>query len=894
MKLHRLALTNYRGIAHREIHLPDSGVVVICGANEIGKTSMIEALDLLLDFKDRSAKKEVKQVKPTHADVGSEVLAEISTGPYRFVYRKRFHKRCETELTISSPRREQLTGDEAHERVLAMLAETVDTDLWHAQRVLQTNSTSAVDLSECDALSRALDVAAGDDAALSGNEPGLIERIDAEYERYFTGTGRPTGELAHAMSLLSKAEEELDRCVLAVDEIDERVRLHGELTARMTRVNGERASLTERAALAEQAAVSLVRLTEQLEGARLVAAAAQATSAVSGTSYAERLRLQSDFETRKAAFGELKVQHAASQQAESASGAQADAAAASARDAERLVTAGQARLDRAKSVAEACAAREEIDRLSARLNRIDSAQGDLDQVAGQLDEITLTEQMMHDIESAATAVQRLEAQLALTSAAIEFTATVDLQLTVDGQPVLLEAGETWTPPTSSQTTLEMPGVFSFRIDPGASAADLGSKLTVAQRLQNEILFGCGVADVEAAREVDERRRQLAQARSQIQARMIGLAAGDDVELLRVRLATVQAALLAGQGLLEDGFDLEAAKAERTEAEGALAQATSAAQAQQAASAEANRIRLDNSTRTTILSERMIVEGGELAAVQQRLAALRAEATDEELGQRAQADVDVMRRAEDHLAELLERHTAADPAAVDAELALAQGALEEFNRTVSELEQMLNDISVELAVMGNDGRQSNLDAARSAYEHAAAEHSRVSSRATAARTLRAVLARHRDDTRLRYVEPFRAEMERIGRPVFGPTFEVEVDSGLRICSRTLLGRTVPFDSLSSGAKEQLGILARLAGAALVAKDDSVPVVIDDALGFTDPERLNKMVAVFNDAGDQGQIIVLTCMPSRYLGVDAHHIELVPSQAAGDANASTSSNPLARQS
>ena len=95
-----------------------------------------------MEAKDRSTKKEVKQVKPTHADVGAEVIAEISTGPYRFVYRKRFHKRAETELTLLAPRREQLTGDEAHERVRAMLAETVDIDLWQAQRVLQ----SCVDL----------------------------------------------------------------------------------------------------------------------------------------------------------------------------------------------------------------------------------------------------------------------------------------------------------------------------------------------------------------------------------------------------------------------------------------------------------------------------------------------------------------------------------------------------------------------------------------------------------------------------------------------------------------------------------------------------------------------------------------------------------------------------
>ena len=154
MKLHRLVLKNYRGIEHREIDFPDHGVVVISGANEIGKSSMVEALDLLLESKDRSTKKEVKQVKPTHADVGSEVTAEISTGPYRFVYHKRFHKKCETQLTVLEPRREQHSGDEAHDRVQAMLAETVDTELWRAQRVLQSASTDAVNLSGCDALTR--------------------------------------------------------------------------------------------------------------------------------------------------------------------------------------------------------------------------------------------------------------------------------------------------------------------------------------------------------------------------------------------------------------------------------------------------------------------------------------------------------------------------------------------------------------------------------------------------------------------------------------------------------------------------------------------------------------------------------------------------------------------
>jgi uncharacterized protein YhaN len=52
-----------------------------------------------------------------------------------------------------------------------------------------------------------------------------------------------------------------------------------------------------------------------------------------------------------------------------------------------------------------------------------------------------------------------------------------------------------------------------------------------------------------------------------------------------------------------------------------------------------------------------------------------------------------------------------------------------------------------------------------------------------------------------------------------------------------------------------------------------VIIDDALGFSDPDRLDKMSAVFNTVGGRGQVIVLTCTPGRYGGVtDAEVIEL----------------------
>lgn len=55
---------------------------------------------------------------------------------------------------------------------------------------------------------------------------------------------------------------------------------------------------------------------------------------------------------------------------------------------------------------------------------------------------------------------------------------------------------------------------------------------------------------------------------------------------------------------------------------------------------------------------------------------------------------------------------------------------------------------------------------------------------------------------------------------------------------------------------------------------MPVVIDDALGFTDAERLTRMAEVFDAVAGDGQVIILTCSPQRYAGVQtARHIELV---------------------
>jgi hypothetical protein len=874
MKLHRLILTNYRGIAHREIEFPDRGVVVVCGANEIGKSSMIEALDLLLESRDRSTKKEVKQVKPTNSDVGSEVSAEISCGPYRFVYRKRFHKKCETELTVLTPRREQLTGDEAHERVRAMLAETVDNDLWHAQRVLQATSTAAVDLSGCDALSRALDVAAGDAAAQSGTEPLLIERIDAEHGRYFTSTGRPTGEWAAAISRLAGAEAAVAECAAAVAEVDDRVRRHGVLTEQVAELSQQRIAAGPRLEAARAAAERIAQLTNQAREAKLVADAAVATSAAAAAAHNGRVRLLTEIETRTATVAATEAEAQEAGDAQATGKTDAEASAAAAQEATQFLADLQRRAESARRGVDRLGDREEADRLSARLAKVAAIQRDRARVCAELSEppmVTVTEESLRRIENAAAAVDRIGGQLALMSAGVEFTAAADLELAAGDQRVSLSAGQSWSITATGPTTVEVPGVLIARITPGATTLDIQAKYAAAQQELTAALAAAGVADVAAARSADQRRRELLGARDQSDATVAGLCGDEEIDELRSRLARLR----ADQPDEPDLFatDITAARVEFDAAEAARASATAGCEARRRIAAAADATLVELSTRAMVLQNKLDTQRGELDAAAGRLAQERASVGDEDLASAADAGRQAAENAQRRVVELADELAAAAPDAVAAELAGATEAAESLRDRYEDAARALREVSIELSVFGSEGRQGKLDDAEIEREHAASQHTRVGGRARAALLLRSVMTRHRDTTRQRYVEPYRAELQRLGRPVFGPTFEVDIDSDLCIRSRTLDGVTVPYGSLSGGAKEQLGILARLAGAALVATEDSVPVVVDDALGFTDPDRLAKMGEVFETVGAHGQVIVLTCSPDRYDGVKgAHRIDL----------------------
>jgi len=116
-----------------------------------------------------------------------------------------------------------------------------------------------------------------------------------------------------------------------------------------------------------------------------------------------------------------------------------------------------------------------------------------------------------------------------------------------------------------------------------------------------------------------------------------------------------------------------------------------------------------------------------------------------------------------------------------------------------------------------------------------------------------------------VAPLKDKIEQLGSLVFDGSFQVDVNDELQIVRCTRDGITLPFDSLSGGTREQLSLIFRSACSMIVARDGGTPLILDDALGYTDPERLRLMGAVLAKAARECQIVIFTCVPDRYVNV-----------------------------
>ena len=909
MQIHSLELTDFKGIGHlRLADLPERGVVVVHGNNEAGKSTVLAAIDAVLWEKHSSKKKSIKALKPagggpargatavggasgSHAadrNGGPTVALEMTVGPYRFTLEKRWLKAPYARLNITAPRPENLTDEDAENRLREILDEHLDEKLLHTLFLRQGQEFAArIHAAGIPSLSSALDarseagVADGGaertDSAVTGSAPtssaqadndALMQRVEAEYSRYFTQKeNKPAKEL-------KAAKADLDAAEAAASEAEAKLRELDSYVARYEDVERQLAATEEKLPAARE---ELTARRDEAEKARAAAEQAAARREEHRRHLEDLERAQQAQQQRQNLAAEVEKLTAEAESARSHAAEKQEQAA----DEERRIAELTAQLDEAKqkhatarqAVREARAAkdraadRQELQALDKLLEDVALAESNLNSAREQVaacgriiedKDVAAVDELAGDVR-----VQRALAESA--AAKLWVSSTADDEIRVDGTNTRLGA-EPQSVELREGTTVEIGSVtarYAAGAD-GSGSADAGAQLEKAEARLADLLHDLGCADADEVRARRDAHRELLATRDAAVREWEAVIGSKDVGELRAQ----QAALRDKLDDEEDSSDADVNAADAmTAAAEALADAERGEEDAQAAVENADAALAPRRERP--FGRDAAIAQSNVDNVERLLAAKKSELeqavagkSDDELNtwiESARAAADASRR---ELDEAEQQVAAADPDMAEKLLMGAQAQLETLDKRRSDAEAERQRLTgfIEYAT----GAAETVEITQADRQAAADTYAAVNRRAQAAKRLRDLLVAHRDAARRRYAEPFATKLGALASSVFGGDVSFTLDADLAIEQRVHDGVAVPLAALSGGAQEQLSILTRFAIADLVAEPDteSVPVVVDDALGSTDPQRLQLMSTLFADAGRQSQVLVFTCDPDRF--------------------------------
>jgi len=863
MRIHRIRVRNFRGIADGRIDLAPRGVTVIEGRNEAGKSSFLEAFRLLFKELDSTHKREVLEVKPVDRDIGTEIEAEVETGPYRFTYMKRFFRSPATELRVTAPRAEQHTGRLAHDRALALLEETMDLDLFDALTVQQGGTPEQAELSKSRSFLQALDEAAGR-AAAGEREIAIFDAVREEYAKYFTPErGEPRKPLKEAR----RAERDADD---RVAELERELKALEKDVARSAELDRE---ILEAAAAEQQAKAELERREREVTD----------LEKREGVLKRRELELKGAHLKATGAKNELNARQALVTKAREAAERRARVEAEATKARPKLVEAEEAlrKAEAARVAAEAAAtgalalyklrdndfkcerARLDLEQLGERRGRVVEARRAAETARAALKEIRVTDALVAKMHEAHLRHETNSARLDAERPRVQVRALAPITMEIDGEKKPLAPDETAETRVAGETTVRVPGVVEVTVH---AAKDVSEALAASRADLDRLLADARVETLEAAAAANERRKEAE--RTLREAERIERENLRDLtlEIVDLKIERLRAWVEAypserpPEPPLVHGF--EGANEAKNTAERLQEEATTRL-------AEMRELALRTAARATELKEEMAeavlqvrVAGEADERARGELEGARGRAADAAIAETAARAEEELRTAEAAHAAEREALGAAHPERARLAAAEARRAAADAAHRLRAGQDEAGAVTARLDLRNERGLFEQLQDAKTARRHAARERRQLEREAAAARLLHDTMLAKREEARRAYAAPLRGKIVELGRLVFGESFAAELDDDLRIDRRTLEGKTLPFRSLSVGAREQLALLSRLACALLVDPEEGVPLLFDDTLGHSDPERLGAMREVLALAGDRCQVVVLTCTPDRF--------------------------------
>lgn len=879
MKLRRIAVRHFKKLVDPLVidDLGD-GLTVIAGDNEEGKSTLLAALKAGL-FDTASLGGREREAMTPHGGGTPEVEVGFELGGRRYDLAKTF-KRGGARLVHPAGRAE---GEEAERRLLEVLRferpgrgaakpehHGLQAVFWVDQATSFDHALMAERLSVGgERFKSAIEREVGG-LALGARGRQVLERAREKRADYFGASNKPRGAFARALEAVAALEADAQALRTRLQAFDarraelenrradrRRFQERDELAHAGGRVEAARLRLAEAEAAGREAELAASRMKE-----------AQSTRAQAEAALLNRQNLQDSVKAAAARIAALQDELAAARLV----GEGAKAAVAAAEQAIGLAQAEEAA--GARRVERARLAREHAG-LAERLARLETAARSLDKEAASVQALQAG-LARHRLDAAGLKRLRtledaaLKAQIALDASAtvLAFDPDPGRTVTAGTQPVDPAVPLRLT----EERTLTLAGFGRLTVTPGGEA--LATRRDAATRTAHALsnaLEALNLADMAAAAAALQARADLERA---LQAARLRIATSLEAQGFETLAHLQEAAAALRLEVLDLAARLDAAGPADAAPLPDLAALRARLEAARLAMREAEQrltaAQIDEA-RTASVAETARRDHDDLKARLDReaqardLPALAGAAEAAALAERAAALVQ---------SEQERRTRQLDPAAARDALAMAERQLAALHAERDRLDRIILEIESQLRGGGDAALGEALAEAEGRLELARHEAAARTREAEAWRLLAGELEAAAAEVETQLIEPVQARL----RPYLARLF---ADAELALDPATLMplslqraGQSDPFQNLSVGTREQIAILVRLAlGRLLQDREGEAPcLILDDALVYADEGRFERMKAILQRAAKDQQIIVLTCRPRDYLGLEGAMIRL----------------------
>lgn len=915
--LESLEVYNFAGISSAHFTPKATGVTVVYGSNEAGKSSLMNAFGLLLsDWKVSTGSRKVSVFFPVGGGSKPKITARMRLGEYQVEYTKDFEKK-KTKLDVLRPSVRNYDGVAAMEKFNALLNENIDSALREALFVSQGERLDALDFTAIPALSSALRTA-GDRAVGEGSEAhdatvgavggireddqGAAERlvrlIDEEDRklRDRRSNRNSRGELAKAEAELASAEE-----ALATAESD-----YNNAQGTIRNIESLQTQRAEAEADLPDAQKEYDECVQRLEAAKKVAETLRTLENELDLKHDQVGRWDDAFEARENLKSALEKQEQSLKTAtEELGGVQkkADEQQAERNEAQKAFDSAHVAYALADKRAKLAAAlkkeaevQEQLDGAAEERDDAIELDSKVTELAQKVDRDPATPKAEQRIREA---ISDLEAQIKIRdvgATAVHITGPIGGTVVDDGVERVLGDGGLEKKVTTEWTVGL--GEYQVCVTPAQDSSNLDLKVTEALQKVNAELSSVGREHIDledsraevleefgrAVRARNEEEENLRDLRASLKA-TLGKRSMSDLNSLVSSLTAELEDLRKSCGSLRSDANAEPdGTIDDAEATAALEVATRDRDA-----ASERLLSLQNSDAI----ERKIQHEAKVESLQQQLdatsknlEAARQRHSDEDLRTKRTQAIAAVEVARSEL-ESKRREVGELGDVTDAQASL-DGAQSRLNMLSQQMQECRVNIAAMNAKLGQArGSADTKERAETEVKRLKGVVTRLRRQADAAELLHEVVQASRKRMQEKYSEPYRKALNKLSGMVFGSDVDLDVDEKFQVSSRAIGSVRLDKEQLSGGAQEQVEILQLLAIARLVGHDGSgVPIFLDDVLGFSDTDRSKSMNKVLGALGRDNQIIVLTCDEDRFSripNVNFQSIESVKNSGSGASEA-----------